>query len=376
MNKIMAMAALAFASVPTQVAAHNGHASGTSAKADTMTTAARAFMATLSETQRQAATRPFDDDAARTNWNYLPSNWVTRDGIALTELNDEQRAAVHKIFSAALSSQGYGKATQIMWLDDILRDIVQARIAAAKAQGQSTAEHERALAIRDSQQYWLSVFGEPGSARWGWMISGHHLAANFTVVDGEVAFTPLFLGASPQSIVAGRYAGWQTLHAEIDRAFALLGSLTAAQQAQAFQAAKIPDAMFADKGHRSDLTQYAGLRASALNAAQRKMLMALVAEYVGNAQDKAAERQMAAINRDGPAALHIAWWGSTSDPKQRFMYRIHGPSILIEMVREADADGGPTNHVHSIVRDPRNDYGKDWLKRHYQEQHQPSAPMR
>lgn len=49
------------------------------------------------------------------------------------------------------------------------------------------------------------------------------------------------------------------------------------------------------------------------------------------------------------------------------MYRVHGPSILIEFVREPTVDGSPANHVHAIVRDPRNDYGEDWLKRHYQE---------
>lgn len=31
--------------------------------------------------------------------------------------------------------------------------------------------------------------------------------------------------------------------------------------------------------------------------------------------------------------------------------------------------GGTANHVHSIVRDPSNDYGEDWLGRHYEEHH-------
>jgi hypothetical protein len=49
------------------------------------------------------------------------------------------------------------------------------------------------------------------------------------------------------------------------------------------------------------------------------------------------------------------------------MYRISGPSILIEYVREPNQQGGPANHVHAIVRDPSNDYGEDWLSQHYTE---------
>jgi hypothetical protein len=28
-------------------------------------------------------------------------------------------------------------------------------------------------------------------------------------------------------------------------------------------------------------------------------------------------------------------------------------------------DGTPSSRVHAIVRDPRNDYGEDWLERHH-----------
>ena len=48
----------------------------------------------------------------------------------------------------------------------------------------------------------------------------------------------------------------------------------------------------------------------------------------------------------------------------------HGPSILIEYVRQGQRST-PANHVHAIVRDPRNDYGEDWLAKHYREQPHP-----
>ena len=80
-------------------------------------------------------------------------------------------------------------------------------------------------------------------------------------------------------------------------------------------------------------------------------------------------RQRAAIAADGPDKLHFAWWGPTDDPKARYMFRVEGPSIIIDYVREGSPGGG-FNHVHSIARDPRNDYGALWLEQHYKEAHQ------
>lgn len=51
------------------------------------------------------------------------------------------------------------------------------------------------------------------------------------------------------------------------------------------------------------------------------------------------------------------------------MFRVQGPSIIIDYVREASPDGG-YNHVHSIARDPSSDYGAGWLAQHYTEAHQ------
>jgi hypothetical protein len=214
------------------------------------------------------------------------------------------------------------------------------------------------------------MFGEPGAARWGWMLTGHHLAANFTVVDGAVAFTPLFVGANPQVVRDGPYAGWRVLGHETARGFALARSLTGQQRRTAVVSGTVSDALFTGKGRKDALKTMAGIPASQLSAGQQEMLWGLVREFVGTAGDEAAAAQLRSIERDGIGKLHFAWWGSTEDPAQRFMYRIHGPSILIEYVREGNGSQ-PLNHVHAIVRDPRNDYGEDWLGKHYREQPHP-----
>jgi hypothetical protein len=97
------------------------------------------------------------------------------------------------------------------------------------------------------------MFGKPGSARWGWIISGHHLAANFTVVDGRVAFTPLSVGAAPQTVEEGPYADWRVLDHEIVRGFALVRSLNDQQRRAAITSGSVTDDLFTGKGRKDTL---------------------------------------------------------------------------------------------------------------------------
>ncbi len=60
--------------------------------------------------------------------------------------------------------------------------------------------------------------------------------------------------------------------------------------------------------------------------------------------------------------LHFSWHGPTGRDDV-FYYRVHGPRVLIEYSRQ-DA-----NHEHTVLRDPQNDFGADWLGKHYSESH-------
>lgn len=354
-----------------QGAAHPAHGTQ-AARPEPTAAAASAFLATLSPEQRAVAVRPLDDAKARVNWSNLPGHLAPRDGVALETLSDSQRAAVHGLLIEALSSQGYGKAKSILWLEDILGAAEAAELR--KAPSADPAVQARREALQRSRgvgKYWIVVFGEPGAARWGWMLSGHHLAFNFAVIDGRVAFTPLFKGAAPQIVEAGPYAGWRILDHEIGRAFDLIGSLDPRQRAVAIQPGPITPELFTGRGRKDLLKTPVGLSAAELSPDQHALLRGLIGEYLNDAADGPAAAQLAKIEKDGPAALRFAWWGSPDDRSERFMYRLHGPSILIEYVREPTRDGGPANHVHAIVRDPSNDYGEDWLGRHYAEDPHP-----
>ena len=111
-----------------------------------------------------------------------------------------------------------------------------------------------------------------------------------------------------------------------------------------------------------DLGGYEGLAASELAADQLTLLMRLIREYVGNVDQPVAQREMERIAQAGLDRLHFAWAGSTERGEGHY-YRIHGPTVLIEY----DNVQGGANHVHSVVRDPENDFGDDLLRRHYEE---------
>ena len=57
----------------------------------------------------------------------------------------------------------------------------------------------------------------------------------------------------------------------------------------------------------------------------------------------------------------FAWSGSTEDGKAAY-FRIQGPTLVIEYAPQG-MGGDPTMHIHTIYRDPTNDYGKKWVKR-------------
>ena len=119
--------------------------------------------------------------------------------------------------------------------------------------------------------------------------------------------------------------------------------------------------MLTGVGRRNSLSRFEGLPAGELDASQKRLLLALVDEYVRNADFAAAERHLDAIQRAGLDQLHFSWRGPTNDFRSPFYYRLHGPRLIIEFAVQEP------NHVHTIMRDPQNDYGMDWLGQHYEE---------
>jgi hypothetical protein len=325
-----------------------------------MARAAEVFLATLPEEQRALATATLEDDATRDAWSNLPSAIVPRDGLRAGDMSDESRVALHAMLAASLSAQGYLKAAGIMWVDDVLN-----------AQRGPGAPGGRDFDVGwSTENYWVTVWGDPAGERWAWGLNGHHFAASFTVVDGALSFTPMFLGAEPEVVEIGRHAGWRVLPQEANRGLELMQSLDDEQRARALLSASVDSAAFIGASRKGLEGEPRGLPGDALNEDQQALLWALIEEYVRNADHDAAGAQLDAIRADGLGAIRFSWMGPHASARERYFYRVHGPSILIDYMRERGAGaGGGSNHIHSIVRDPSNDYGEDWLGRHYDEAH-------
>lgn len=355
MNKYRFMA-LALGAV-VMIASMSGFAAS---RAEAVAAAAHTFLDSLNEAQREAATMPMDTHD-RAYWSNLPIIMVRPPGLLIKDMTEESRRAAHALMRATMSSQGYAKFAGIMLLEDLL-----AQIGAEELQSNEERRDDplaRAfVATRDYENYAVAIFGTPGATSWGWKISGHHAAANFTVSDGRIGFTPTFLGSSPMEVQSGRYAGLMALSKEGQRGIDFMISLDSEQQEKATIADEAADDVFEGPGRRRSLSKYEGLLLNDLTKRQTHLLQRLIAEFAHNADYEAANAQLKAIREAGWDKLWFSWRGPV-DAAGKFYYRVHGPRILIEYNRQN------SNHDHMIIRDPSNDYGEDWLGKHYEEHH-------
>ncbi len=333
-----------------------------SVSARQMTSAAVAFLASLTESQREAATYAFTAEN-RTNWSNVPMFVHARPGLRLADLTNRQRQAAHDLLRASMSSQGYQKVAGVIRLDGIHGTM---ELEALETDG--PPEDARPYYREEAESfgpgsYSVAIFGDPDSdTDWGWLIQGHHMGASFTVADGRTGFTPLFLGATPHVLERGIYAGWSALSHEVTRGFELLAALTPGQRSVAVVVDDVPSDVLAGVGRVDNALENQGLKAADMTAAQQRLLRVLVEEYVRNSDFDAAEAQLEAIRAAGWDELRFSWRGATDDAADSFYYRVHGDRILIELAQRP-------NHIHTIVRDPANDYGESWLGETFTEEH-------
>ncbi len=83
------------------------------------------------------------------------------------------------------------------------------------------------------------------------------------------------------------------------------------------------------------------------------MLVDLVREWVEVIGDEAAAAKMKEI-QGNLADTYFAWAGSTTNGKGAY-FRIQGPTVFIEYAPQGQGDAN-VDHIHTIYRDPTNDY--------------------
>ena len=316
--------------------------------------AARAteFLSSLSEEQRKKACFPYADKE-RVNWHFVPRIYP---GVPLQDLSADQKRLVHRLLQAALSGAGYHKTTTIMQLEDVLRQLAEAR--------------GRKAPHRDPGRYSLAFFGVPGKPgakdAWALRLQGHHISWNFSSVDNRiVATTPAFLGANPAEVMTGPHAGLRALPDEEDLARELLATLTAEQEKVVILADRAPKDVLCGPGRKKEiLGEPKGLTHAAMEKNQQTLLEHLIQTYVHNLKRDLARAQWSKIQAAGLGKVHFAWMGSKRRGVGHY-YRIHGPTFAIEY----DNTQNGANHVHTVWHDLTNDFGRDPLAEHYHDHH-------
>ena len=246
-----------------------------------------------------------------------------------------------KLLQALLSPKGYQKVLDIMGSDQALFE-----------QGQRFASG------RDV--YTLAIFGTP-STTVPWMVEfgGHHLGLNVAIAGNHGTVAPTLTGAQP-AVYRRDGKTVRVLAAENDKAFDLLRAFDEGQRKQAVLNYEVRDLVLGP-GRDGETLVPEGLKGSSMTARQRKIMLDLVSEWVGIANDTYAKPHMKEIE----ASLNdtwFAWSGPTTHSPDRngsAYYRIQGPKVFIEFSPQG-VGGDSTMHVHTIYRDPTNDYGRTY----------------
>jgi len=303
-------------------------------------TAANSFLSTLDQKQRQAVLFAFDDEQQRARWSNLPTGFVRRAGLSLRDLSAPQRSAALALISSVLSRRGFEKVQQIMEADGVLK------------RGESNNP------MFGEDLYYISILGTP-SPKEPWMLQfgGHHLALNITIAGDRGILTPTLTGAQP-ALYTKDGKTIRPLGQESDKALALLNALDETQRKQTILSYRLADLVLGP-GQDGKTIQPEGLKASAMNQRQRDMLLDVIAEWAGIVHETAAAVRMAELKAD-IGETWFAWSGpvtAAAGANITAYYRIQGPHLVIEYAPQR-LGGDPSLHVHTMYRDPTNDYGK------------------
>lgn len=315
-----------------------------------MVAAANNFINALDSSQKTLALYPFDADE-RYNFHFFPIE--NRKGVSFNELNSLQKQAAKNLIKTCLSEEATRKVDEIMGLENVLKEI----------ENRKPEDH-----FRDPGKYNLTIFGLPGNNTiWGWRFEGHHICFNFSASDKKlVSGTPGFFGANPAIVRSGPKKGLQVLKEETDLAFALLHSLTQEQLKTAIIDTTAPGDIITFINRKAMIERPSGVLYSELTPRQQEQMLQLVNVYVHRYTKLFADEMLKEIQQAGLNNLRFAWAGFTKpDAGKPYYYRIQGPTIIIEY----DNSQNNANHVHSVLRDLKNDFGGDLLLEHYRSKH-------
>ena len=332
---------------------------GEEAPVQEMVLAAQKLLGALAPAQRLAVQYPLDSHAWRSwaNPEFLQHN----TGVRLEELDTGGRDAAAGLLQASLSPAGAGLARDLMRINGFLGELVQLP------------------QLMNEFSYNLALYGQPSLEEpWGWHLFGHHVALNVLVAGTQMVISPVFLGAEPDVIDAGPYAGVQVFKERIELARTLMSGLPAGLQARALSyALPVDPAMPPGRLHPGDerhlagcfqdnrVIPYEGIRVTQLPAGSRELVRRLLADitgYLPAGPAAARMREILAHEED----TWFSWIGGWS-AGDAFYFRLQSPVLVAELDHHCGVflsnDHPAPFHMHTVVRTPNgNDYGRELVR--------------
>lgn len=307
-------------------------------KTKAIVAAAKIFLASLDDKQKQAATYTFTDNAQRSNWSNFPEGMIPRGGLKLGELFKEQRILLDKLLSEIMSEKGVQNINYQLAAEDTISPSSMLKYG--------------------TQYFYVAFLGEPSNTYpWTFQFGGHHLGINVTIYGPDTTFSPMLTGGQPVHI---KYKGKDIFITQKEAAASqvFLDSLTEEQKKIAVCGEEAIDLLLGP-GEYGTVVTSEGIKGSDLTNDQKLLLLELIKTRLGfiNDDDYAATMATVLAELDD---TYFGWWG----PQDRLgfaYFRVTGPSLVLEYAPQDDDDASLITHVHSMYRNPKNDYGATWL---------------
>ncbi len=162
----------------------------------------------------------------------------------------------------------------------------------------------------------------------------------------------------------GPQKGLRILVKEEDLARDLLATLNIEQKRNTIISASAPPDILTRALPKVELAGAEGLATASMTPKQREILTRLIHVYIDRLPHELAAIELKKLYEAGLDAVHFAWAG----PQDRGMphyYRLQGPFFLVEY----DNTQNNANHIHTVWRNLKDDFGEDLLRSHYQQEH-------
>lgn len=336
----------------------------TTANTQAVVTAANAFLATLTTSQKTA----IDSTANVANstnssvlynftltnaeiWSNLPTTMVTRNGLRFAELSSAQLTAALAVADAAFSTSGTTLMEQI-------------RLADQYISGEVTNSKGTTNSMWGYKKYYIAFVGTPSTtSAWTLQFGGHHLAYNITYNGTYTSCTPMFAASEPNSWT---YSG--VTHYPLGSMRDLILSLRPTLTTSALLSGTYSDVVYGPNGTgshdtvqpKSYPTSGRGQLYSSLSSTQQGYVRSYITAWVNHhASTRADELLPLYLSDQALAETYVGYAGSSTTMGSSGSYfRIDGPRVWIEYIVQGGVWDSSGVHDHAVFRDKLADYGQ------------------